>query len=104
MLVPQMRPFALAAPSSPTAVPSQFSDASSANGRIWGTSIHGLFDQAGFRRGWLNRIRGRKGLSPISPRESELVATQLRAELDRWADHLERYVNMDAIYPVFEGQ
>jgi adenosylcobyric acid synthase len=78
--------------------------AASENGRVWGTSIHGLFDQAGFRRGWLNRIRGRKGLSPISPRESELVATQLRAELDRWADHLERYVNMDAIYPVFEGQ
>jgi adenosylcobyric acid synthase len=78
--------------------------AASENGRIWGTSIHGLFDQAGFRRGWLNRIRGRKGLSPISTRESELVATQLRAELDRWADHIERYVNMDAIYPVFEGQ
>jgi len=78
--------------------------AASENGRVWGTSIHGLFDQAGFRRGWLNRIRGRKGLSPVSTRESELVATQLRAELDRWADHLERYVNMDAIYPVFEGQ
>jgi adenosylcobyric acid synthase len=78
--------------------------AASENGRIWGTSIHGLFDQAGFRRGWLNRVRGRKGLSPISPRESELVATQLHAELDRWADHLEQYVNMDAIYPVFEGR
>jgi adenosylcobyric acid synthase len=78
--------------------------AASENGCIWGTSIHGLFDQAGFRRGWLNRVRGRKGLSPISPRESELVTTQLRAELDRWADHLEQYVNMDAIYSVFEGR
>ena len=36
--------------------------AASENGRVWGTSIHGLFDQAGFRRGWLNRVRGRKGL------------------------------------------
>ena len=78
--------------------------AANENGRVWGTSIHGLFDQAGFRRGWLNRARGRKELPPISTRESELVATQLRAELDRWADHLEQYVNMDAIYSVFKGR
>jgi len=78
--------------------------AASANGRIWGTSIHGLFDQAGFRRSWLNRVRGRKGLSPISSRESELVTTQLRAELDRWADHLRQYVDMDTIYSVCEGR
>jgi adenosylcobyric acid synthase len=78
--------------------------AASENGRIWGTSIHGLFDQVGFRRGWLNRVRGRKGLPPISPGESELVATQLRAELDRWADHLEQHVDMDTIYSVCEGR
>jgi adenosylcobyric acid synthase len=78
--------------------------AASENGRVWGTSIHGLFDQAGFRRGWLNRARGWKGLPPISPFESELVATQLQAELDRWADHLEKYVNMGMIYSVLDGQ
>ena len=69
------------------------------NGRVWGTSIHGLFDQAAFRRGWLNRARGQKGLPPISSLESELVTTHLRTELDRWADHIEQYVRMDAIYP-----
>jgi hypothetical protein len=41
---------------------------------------------------------------PISPRESELVAIQLHSELNRWADHLEQYVNMDAIHSVFEGR
>ena len=74
----------------------------SESGLVWGTSIHGLFDQAEFRRGWLNRVRGRKGLQPIVVHESELVTAYLRGELDRWADHLERYVNMDAIYPVCE--
>jgi adenosylcobyric acid synthase len=74
------------------------------NGRVWGTSIHGLLDQAGFRRGWLNRARSRKGLPPISLSESELIATQLCAELDRWADHIEQYVSMDAIYRVCEGR
>ena len=78
--------------------------AASENGRVWGTNIHGLFDQAGFRRGWLNRARGQKELSLISPRETELVTTHLCAELDRWADHLAQYVKMDAIYSVFEGQ
>jgi adenosylcobyric acid synthase len=75
----------------------------SESGLVWGSSIHGLFDQAEFRRGWLNRVRGRKGLSPISPRESELVAAELRGELDRWADHLEGYVNMGTIYPLCES-
>jgi adenosylcobyric acid synthase len=78
--------------------------AASASGLVWGTSIHGLFDQAGFRRGWLNRARARKGLPPVSLHASELVTTQLRAELDRWADHIEQHVNMDAIYAVFEGR
>jgi adenosylcobyric acid synthase len=78
--------------------------AASENGRVWGTSIHGLFDQAGFRRSWLNRVRGRKGLSSISPRESQLATTQLGAELDRWADHLEKYLSMALIYSVCEGR
>lgn len=78
--------------------------AASANGRVWGTSIHGLFDQAEFRRGWLNRARARKGLAPLSLHASQLVATQLSDELDRWADHLEACVNMDAIYPLCEGR
>jgi adenosylcobyric acid synthase len=78
--------------------------AASENGLVWGTCIHGLFDQAGFRRGWLNRVRGRKGLSPISSCESDLVSTQLHGELDRWADHLEHNVKMDAIFAVCEGR
>lgn len=78
--------------------------AASENGLVWGTSIHGLFDQAEFRRSWLNRARGRKGLAPLSSRESELVATQLRAELDRWADHLQQHLDLDLIYSALEVQ
>jgi adenosylcobyric acid synthase len=83
---------------------SGYDGAASENGRVWGSSIHGLFDQAGFRRGWLNRARDRKGLPPISVLESELVTTQLQAELDRWADHLEAHLNIGTIYSVCEGR
>jgi adenosylcobyric acid synthase len=76
----------------------------SESGLVWGTSIHGLFDQAGFRRGWLNRARARKGLPPVSLHASELVTTQLRAELDRWADHIEQHVNLDAVDAIWEGR
>ncbi|TKB68296.1 MAG: cobyric acid synthase [Nitrospira sp.] len=78
--------------------------AASEDGRVWGTSIHGLFDQVEFRRGWLNRARARKGLAPLSLHASQLVATQLSAEMDRWADHLEACVNMRAIYPLCDGR
>ncbi|THJ24788.1 MAG: cobyric acid synthase [Nitrospira sp. CG24E] len=78
--------------------------ATSEDGLVWGTSIHGLFDQTGFRRSWLNRARARKGLWPISLHESELVRTVLQAELDRWADHLDQHVNMDVIYSVLTNQ
>jgi adenosylcobyric acid synthase len=78
--------------------------ATSENGLVWGTSIHGLFDQAGFRRSWLNRARARKSLLPISLRTSELVTTHLQTELDRWADHLEQHVNMDVIYSVLNNR
>ena len=78
--------------------------AANGNGLVWGTSIHGLFDQAGFRRGWLNRVRARKGLPPISVHVSELVTTQLCRELDRWANHVEQHVNMNAIYSVCDGR
>ena len=76
--------------------------AASENGRVWGTSIHGLFDHAEFRRGWLNRARMRKGLPLISLHESELVTTELQAELDRWADHLQQHLDMDLVYAMCE--
>ncbi len=36
-----------------------------ANGNCWGTYVHGLFENDDFRRGIINQIRKKKGLSPI---------------------------------------
>lgn len=63
------------------------------NGLIWGTYIHGVFDQPGFRRAWLNQIRRRKGWSPLNCEVSERVSRRFDQELDRWADHLTSHLH-----------
>ena len=60
----------------------------SPDGRVWGTYLHGVFDEPEFRRAWLESIgwkpRG-KALSLEEERESEL---------DRLTDTVEESVNM----------
>ncbi|MBS0172145.1 MAG: cobyric acid synthase [Nitrospira sp.] len=64
------------------------------DGLVWGTYIHGLFDQPRFRRAWLNRLRRRKGLQPIDLAQSQFVNDTRRHSLDRWADHLEQHLDL----------
>ena len=68
------------------------------DGLVWGTYIHGIFDQPEFRRQWLNRLRQRKGLHPLDRSVSEAVTTRLRSSLDRWADHLQQHVQIDRLF------
>ena len=69
-----------------------------ADGLVWGTYIHGVFDQPTFRRQWLNRIRMRKKLAPLDVEASQAVSDRLAHALDRWADHVEEHVNLKPIY------
>lgn len=71
--------------------------AMSADGMVWGTYIHGVFDQSAFRRAWLNRVRERKGLHPIPVSVSEGVSRRLANALDRWADHVELHIDWQAV-------
>ncbi len=66
----------------------------SPDGMVWGSYIHGLFDQPGFRRAWLNRVRDRKGLTPLERKVSEEVTRRLDQALDRWVDHVQKHVNV----------
>jgi adenosylcobyric acid synthase len=68
------------------------------DGRVWGTYIHGVFDQPGFRRHWLNQLRQRKGLEPFPLAVSENTNRKLADAIDRWADHLERHLNLAPIF------
>ena len=69
----------------------------SADGRVLGTSIHGLFDEAGFRRHYLNRIRERKGLEPLDPSGSEDARTSRMRAYDRFADLIANNLDLSSL-------
>ena len=74
----------------------------SSDGLVWGTYLHGVFDQPGFRRTWLNRIRGRKGLLPLDVSVSQAVSDRLVEALDRWAEHLDQHIQVSRIFSHFD--
>ncbi len=76
---------------------SQVDGAMSSDGSVWGTYIHGVFDQPGFRRAWLNRIRQRKGLQALDVSVSQSVSRRMSTALDRWAAHVAQHVNVPYI-------
>lgn len=74
------------------------------DGLVWGTYIHGLFDQSPFRRAWLNRLRRRKGLPPIELARSQQVNDTQQHALDRWADHVEQHLDLTPIWAILRSQ
>lgn len=69
-------------------------------GLVWGTYIHGVFDEPDFRAAWLNRVRARKGLPVREAASSRRISESLAGELDRWATHVERHVDLRPIWRV----
>ena len=73
----------------------------SADGRLWGTYLHGIFHNDRFRHDWLNEVRRDKGLEP---RKQQVAFGALREQsFDRLADHVRRHVDMDTIYQLMNG-
>jgi adenosylcobyric acid synthase len=66
----------------------------SPDGRVFGTYLHGIFDNDGFRNAFLNRIRREKGMRP------ETAATAQADPLDLLAEHLERHLDMERLFEI----
>ncbi|MCI3919592.1 cobyric acid synthase [Paenibacillus sp. TRM 82003] len=73
--------------------------AAAADGRVWGTYLHGVFDNDEFRRTWLNRLREHKGWT-ARPNSGYRHRERREAAFDRLAAHVEKHVNMNAIYEI----
>ena len=70
------------------------------NGRIWGTYIHGIFDNSDFRRWVINKIRKEKGLEPLE-REEEYFSQD--KEYDKLARILRSNLDMKFLYNILEA-
>ncbi len=65
------------------------------SGRVWGTYLHGIFDEDEFRRWFINGLRVHKGLPAlaISP-----VSYELESSFDNLASLVRDALDMNAIY------
>jgi adenosylcobyric acid synthase len=66
------------------------------SGRVWGTYIHGLFDDDAFRHNFLNSARRRCGLAPAG--SLACVTAERQGRIDRWAAHLRQALDMNLIH------
>ncbi len=60
---------------------------------IWGTYLHGIFDNGKWRRNWLNQIRTRQNLSPLTAEVLD-YASQRDEIFDRLADSIGEYLDL----------
>ena len=74
----------------------------SEDGKVWGTYIHGVFDNDKFRRGFINHLRQRKGLIPL--RSGDILRYhQLKEEgFNRLERGLRENLKMDILYRIIE--
>jgi adenosylcobyric acid synthase len=74
-----------------------FEGACSEDGRVMGSSIHGLFDAAGFRRNFVDAVRESKGLAALGLSVPYDPNADRRTAFDRIADVLEAHVDMSRV-------
>jgi adenosylcobyric acid synthase len=69
----------------------------SLDGRLWGTYLHGIFDADDFRRWFIDRLRARRGLTPLG----KVFATyDLEPAFERLAEAVRESLDMDQIYSI----
>lgn len=81
--------------------------AASADGRIWGCYLHGLFGNDNFRRHWLNSLGTRGGsTAPVSPSNEPIVhfADTVDAALNRLANQVEAALDMERLEQIVWNQ
>jgi len=73
----------------------------SQRGNVWGTYIHGIFDNDRFRRNLINSLRLKKGLQPL---EETIDYSKLRDDsLNRWAGIIRESIDMEFIEGLING-
>jgi adenosylcobyric acid synthase len=63
---------------------------------LWGTYLHGIFDHGEWRRNWLNHLRSRRNLSPLTTQVPD-YAYQREELFDRLADSIGEYLDLNRL-------
>jgi adenosylcobyric acid synthase len=63
------------------------------DGSVWGTYLHGIFDNPGFRRAVVNAVRRAKGLPSLDAPLGPTARAAKEAQYDRLADVLRRHLD-----------
>ncbi|HHD11894.1 MAG TPA: cobyric acid synthase CobQ, partial [Deltaproteobacteria bacterium] len=71
---------------------------STEDGRIWGTYIHGLFDNTGLRRALIERVKMEKGLPTGEFHSSTEYSAKREEGYRRLAEWVRKSLKMDIIY------
>src|SRR5215472_4323789 len=66
-------------------------------GHTLGTYLHGFFDDDSFRHSFLDWARASQKLAPISEDEKSFATAEREVRLNRWADHLRNFLQLDLI-------
>jgi adenosylcobyric acid synthase len=69
---------------------------------IWGTYLHGLFDNGPWRRAWLNRLRQQRGLKSL-PTGISNYREQREAMLDALAESVGSHLDLSPILQQFNS-
>jgi adenosylcobyric acid synthase len=71
--------------------------ACSHDGRIAGTSVHGLFDSARFRRSFIDAVRAAKGLEPLRESRAEDFKAVCERAYDLIADTVAEHLDLPKV-------
>lgn len=72
------------------------------DGTVFGTYIHGIFDSSRFTRSFLNLVRERKGLAPLSSSAPDYWDYK-EGQYDKLAEIVRNNLDMDKLYEILEA-
>ncbi|MBM7557116.1 cobyric acid synthase [Halanaerobacter jeridensis] len=68
---------------------------------VWGTYLHGIFDNDQFRREWINYLRQQKGLAKLAGDSIE-QRKELEASYDALAEMVRENLDLELLYRIME--
>jgi adenosylcobyric acid synthase len=68
------------------------------DGRVWGTYIHGIFDNDAFRRSFLREVQRRSGKAAVTGSSTFSYREWKEKQYDLLAEHVRTHTDMKRIY------